>query len=413
MRLLLLTQYFAPEIGAPQTRLLAVARELRRRHHEVKVITAYPNYPTGRIFRSYRRSRAWCSEDGLAVRRCWLLAVKSAGKSRLLSYFSFMLSSLWPVLTTCRTWRPDYIFIESPPLFLGASGMLIKRLTGVPYIFNVADLWPDWAVDAQALQRGSWSYRCAKWLEGRIYADSAFVTIVVERMRRAVVDMGVDAGKVLFLPNGARCAERDGSPGTASHVVRDLRRQCGARKVVLYAGNHGRFHALPTLILAAAQCRTRADAVFVFIGDGSEKQSAKELARRERLENVIFSDSLSPADLDEFYGSASVALASYIRGFESRSAKMFPAMAAGVPVVLSAAGEGAELLERADAGIVVPPEAPGAIATAVASLLDNDARARRLGANGRRYIREYLSWTKLVASWLTQLEDAERAGGEA
>ena len=328
--------------------------------------------------------------------------------SRLFSYFSFVFSSLWPLIAACRGWSPDYVFIESPPLFLGISGMFAKRLTGVPYIFNVADLWPDWAVEARALRRNSWSYRCAKWLERRIYTQSAFVTIVVERMRQTLLRMGVDAAKILFLPNGAGSAASGSTDREGSAAARDLKRRCGKRKVILYAGNHGRFHALPSLIRAAACCRDRGDAVFVFVGDGSEKQSAIELAKRERLENVLFADPLRPVELDEVYGFTAVALASYIRGFKSRSAKMFPAMAAGVPVVMSGEGEGSNLLERARAGIVVPPEEPESIASAVGTLLDSETLARELGANGKRFVSEHLSWTTLVGSWLRQLEGAER-----
>lgn len=409
MRLLILSQYYEPEIGAPQTRLSAVARELVSRGHAVRVLTAYPNYPTGRVFPSYRHSRGWRREGGLEVRRCWIFPVKSAGMSRLFSYCSFLFSSLWPLILTCRGWSPDYVFIESPPLFLGISGMLAKRLTGVPYIFNVADLWPDWAVEARALRRNGWSYRCAKWLERRIYARSAFVTIVVDRMRQALLTMGVDAAKILFLPNGARVAAPDSTDRKLSAAARDLMRRCGKRKVVLYAGNHGRFHALPSLIRAAACCRDRSDAVFVFVGDGSEKRAAIELADRERLENVLFADPLRPVELDEVYGFTTVALASYIRGFNSRSAKMFPAMAAGVPVVMSGEGEGSDLLERARAGIVAPPEEPERIASAVRALLDSETLARDLGANGKRFISQHLSWSILVGSWLQQLGTAERA----
>lgn len=411
MRLVVLTQYFPPEIGAPQTRLAEMIAELGRRGHNIRVITAHPNYPTGRIFESYRRSRGWHEENGIMIRRCWIFPVKGAGMKRLLSYLSFLASSCLPLLTVCRQWRPDYVFIESPPLFLGISGILAHRLAGVPYIFNVADLWPDWAVDAQAISRDSRTYRWAKRLEQLVYSHSAYVTIVVARMRESLHAMNVDDRKILFLPNGASLTATHGpGSGAGDATVAEIRRRCGSRKIVLYAGNHGRFHGLTSLVEAAALSRNRPDVVFLFVGDGSEKQTVVRLAERLELSNAVFTGPVSPGVLDEILQLTTVALASYVCGFKSRSAKMLPAMAAGVPVVMSGEGEGSDLIEEAQAGLVVPPEAPDRIASAVLRLVDDAQLSLRLGHNGKRYVAENLTWGKLVGDWLAQLGSRETMG---
>lgn len=130
-----------PEIGAAQVRLASVIRELVRLGHQVEVLTAMPNYPTGHVFDGYR-GKLWLEEDweGVRVVRTWIYPAMGTGPKRLFNYFSFVLSALGGLL---KVQKPDYIFVESPPLFLSLTGYLASRRFGVPFIFNIADLWPD------------------------------------------------------------------------------------------------------------------------------------------------------------------------------------------------------------------------------------------------------------------------------
>jgi len=141
MRFLVLTQYFHPETGAPQVRLAAMIRELLRLGHTVEVVTALPNYPNGKIFSDYQgrfyRVENW---EGVRLHRVWMYAATGAGFKRLLNYFSFMITALWGLR---RAKKPDYLFVESPPLFLGITGYIAAKIWRVPFILNIADLWPD------------------------------------------------------------------------------------------------------------------------------------------------------------------------------------------------------------------------------------------------------------------------------
>ncbi len=141
-RWLILTQYYPPEIGAPQIRLQSVAREFQRHGIEVEVLTALPNYPTGRIFPGYGGHwKVKESIEGVLVTRTWVYA--GTGKSvpvRLANYLSFTLTAAVAALTGPR---PDLMFVESQPLSLGLVAVLIKWLRKVPYIYNVPDLQVD------------------------------------------------------------------------------------------------------------------------------------------------------------------------------------------------------------------------------------------------------------------------------
>lgn len=141
-RWLILTQYYAPEIGAPQIRLRSLVRELRNRGLQVEVLTGMPNYPTGRIAPGYEGRWRMSEEiDGARIRRTWLYGgTGRAPHVRLANYFSFTLSALVALFAGPR---PDVLFVESQPLSLGVNGLLMKWLRGVPYVYNVPDLQVD------------------------------------------------------------------------------------------------------------------------------------------------------------------------------------------------------------------------------------------------------------------------------
>ena len=145
MRFVILSQYFPPEIGGAQTRLKSLATELIRRGHEVEIVTSFPNYPKGELFPGYQkgfyRRENW---EGLTLHRVWLYPAVGSGLKRLLNYVSFTLTSFFGLM---RCKRPDYIFVESPPLFLSVPAWVMSLLWRSPFIFNVADLWPDVIVD--------------------------------------------------------------------------------------------------------------------------------------------------------------------------------------------------------------------------------------------------------------------------
>ena len=404
MRFLILTQYFPPEVGAPQVRLSAFARELKRSGHEVEVVTGLPNHPTGRIFPEYR-GRFYVREEweGIPVHRVWLYPSIGAGLKRMLNYLSFMLTSLWGLF---KAQRPDLLFVESPPLFLSLPAWLASRIWRIPWIFNVADLWPDSVRDLGLITEGI-LLRLAYWLEAWSYRKASFVNAVTEGIQTTLLDdKRLANNKVLFLPNGV-----DTELFKPRKPDLELQKSLGLfnKKVVLYAGTHGFAHGLEVVIRAAKILENNdSNVYFVFIGDGSEKVRIIDMAKTMSCRNVLFLDPAPPDYIARLY-SFSIAGLSTLRNnslFEStRPAKIFAAMASGKPVIYSGAGEGARLVESAKAGLVVPPEDPEALAEAVRILASNPALAEELGSNGRRYVEEHLSWSVLVSDWLRQLEE--------
>jgi colanic acid biosynthesis glycosyl transferase WcaI len=401
MRFLILTQYYPPEIGAAQARLSAFARQLRRAGHEVEVVTALPNYPAGKLDEADRHTLGRREMvDGVPVRRTWLLAGTGLGARRLASYLSFAATGLVSAVAAAR---PDVVFVESPPLFLGVSGWLAAKRAGAAFVLNVSDLWPDSVRDLGVLTDGP-ALRAAEGLERWLYARATAVTAVTEGIRSRLVDVkGVPARKVLFLPNGVDLDDfRPTNPDRAVRARHDLPKG----PLVLYTGNHGYAQALDTVVEAAVLVP---EVTVALVGDGSDKARIQELAADRGAANVRFLPPVPQAEIAPLYGQAIAGLATLRNSAlmeGARPAKALAVMGCAKPVIYSGAGEGAALVRTADAGLVVPPEDPRALATAIRRLAKEPDEAARMGANGRRWVEANLSWAALTEAWLAELERA-------
>ena len=142
MKLLILTQYYPPEIGAPQNRLHELAVRLKKEGVDVEVLTAMPNYPKMEIFETYRKGKVKSEKiDDIQVYRSKIYVTKSKSIiPRLLNYFSFVWTSYW---RGRKLKNYDFLMVESPPLFLGYSAMRLSKKLKAKLIFNVSDLWPE------------------------------------------------------------------------------------------------------------------------------------------------------------------------------------------------------------------------------------------------------------------------------
>jgi len=401
MKFLILTQYFPPEIGGAQTRLRSTAAELKRLGHHVEVVTALPNYPRGRIFPGYRGCFYRREENsGIAIHRVWVYAAMGGGLARMLNYLSFMIASLFGLM---RAQKPDFIFVESPPILLSIPACIAGLLWRVPYIFNVADLWPDIIVEGGFLEPGLLTRSLYK-LEQWSYRHAEYVNVVTEGLRdRLLQEKGVPAAKVLFLPNGV---------DTIHYQFRapdlGLKRKLGldGKKIILWAGTLGTAHGLNYVLDAAKWLASESEIHFLFVGDGSAKAELQQQRKNMNLRNVTFLDPVPIEQLPPYFSIAECGLASLlpIPLYDgARPSKIFPILASAKPLIFVGKGETARLVEESKAGIVVPPEDPEALASAILLLIENPKLALEFGQNGRTFVEDQLQWSTLIRDWVAQL----------
>ncbi len=396
-RFLILTQHFPPEVGAAQIRLHAFAKQLQANGHEVRVVTAMPNYPRGEVFPEYRGKQRMSEElDGLRVTRTWI--IPATGRNvvkRLLSYFSFAISSFPACM---REPRPDFIFVESPPLFLGLTAYACSRLRRVPFILNISDLWP-----ASARELGIVRNRTLLWfgerLERFLYRKAYRITGQTDGIRTYIAAI-VGPEKVTVLYNGVNIS--DFKPNASATVPWIAPNEIP----FLYAGTLGYAHCWDVILEAAALLRARSDIVFLLVGDGPEKARMVEHALKEQLDNIRFVERQPVTEMPALFASCRATVVPLRKGelFKStRPSKIFPSLACERPVIFSGEGESAHLLLEHRCGLVVPPENGREFADAVKRLADNPGEARDLGRRGRALVEREYGWDTLVATWLREL----------
>jgi len=398
-RWLILTQYYPPEIGAPQIRLRSLTRVLRSVGLKVNVLTALPNYPAGKIFPKYvGRWRVREEIDGVPVQRTWVYA--GTGRSaivRLANYFSFTTTSLLAALTGPR---PDILFVESQPLSLGIVGILMKSLRGVPYVYNVPDLQVSVA-EQMGFLRNRTLLRIAKALEDFFLRESWTVSTVTHGFIDHFEQRGLPRAQLSFLPNGADTEFL--RPQRPSQRLLD-RWNLHGKKVFLYVGTHAYYHGLETLIEAAGLLNDPGISVLM-VGDGPERARLRQLSAEKGLNNVVFGES-PYEEMDELYSIAYASVATLRKigvAKDMRLSKIFPSLSCGKPVIYSGEGEAAELLQHNECGLVVEPENPQRLADAISRLAAEPSLQTRMGLAGRAFVEKEYSWSVIVTRWLSEI----------
>ncbi len=402
MKLTILTQYYPPELGAAQGRLSGLAAAFQRRGHSVTVLTAMPNYPTGKIHAGYGGLLRREIQEGVRVIRTFIYPTQKADfRHRLSSYFSFVIAAA--VVGALFLDRPDYLIVESPPLFLGLTGAWLSWVKRCPMIFNVSDLWPESAVRLGVLRPGGLAHRLSSWLErfcyGRAEIASGQTPGIVDDIaarfpwcRTYHLSNGVNGD--LFHPDRATPAARatlDPAPDAC---------------IALYAGLHGLAQRLDRVLDAAAALE-HTSLRFVLMGDGPTREELMRDARTRGVTNVRFLEARPVTEVPPLLASADIVLvplATHLPG--ATPSKLYEAMASGRPVVLVAEAEGdpARIVREQEAGLVVKPGDTAALTRALCTLAGDPALRHRLGTNGRRAAERHFERREIANRFVDFLE---------
>jgi glycosyltransferase involved in cell wall biosynthesis len=399
--ILIVSQYYAPEPGAPQIRLRNMAAQLTQLGVKVRVLTGMPNYPLGRIFDGYRR-RLFMKEtiDGIPVSRIWLYpAAGRAPVRRLLNYLSFTLLALPAVLFSRK---PDLIFVEAQPLVLAIPAWLTKCLRGVPYVYNTPDLQVEVAKEGGWIGL-QWFIALARGLEGFLMRNALTVTTVTH----AFIDHFIESrhiarSKMSFLPNGADTDRLKPMPRNGAYAER---MGVGSRKVFTYAGTHAHYQGLEVIVEAADRLRDREDIVILMVGNGPVREQLMRSASERGLGNLIFQQSPfeEMACLMSITTCSLVVLRDMAAARKMRLSKAIPPLACGVPLIYAGEGETAEIVRRERCGLVVQPERPELLAAAIRKVADDPVLRSSMGARGRALAEREFSWKSIVRDWYRQI----------
>lgn len=385
LRILLLSQYFPPEVGATQSRMQAFAEYLAARGHRVTVICEFPNHPHGVVPAEYRgRLYEDDRSNPYRVLRVWVKASEEkTQRTRMAFYLSYMAlaTAMAPVAG-----RADVVVATTPPLFTGAAGLALAKLNRAPFVLDVRDLWPSAAVSLDQIP-STWAIRASEALERLLYRRASAVTAVTKPFCLHIDAIRQREPRPVLVPNGTLdLFFDDADPG-------DARERLGARDgrpLVTFAGTLGIAQALPT-VLEAAQLSDDLD--WALLGDGPVKETLRRKATAHGQANVLFHPQVPLESVPGFLAASDVllvTLAAHPTFADFVPSKLIDFMAAGKPVLLAASGESARLLEESGGGLAVAPEDPQALADAARRLVSHPAEAAEMGARGRAYARSRL-----------------------
>jgi glycosyltransferase involved in cell wall biosynthesis len=394
MKILFVSQYFPPEMGAPAARVYELAHRWVERGHEVAVLTGFPNHPTGIVPPEYRakRRRLFCHEQirGIQVVRVWLLPFPNRQRyERILNYTSYWLSSS---LAGMFLPRPDVVVATSPQLLVGMTGWWLAKVHRVPFVFEVRDLWPESLAAAGVARQDSQLYRILGWIARFLYRRCDQLVVVTSAFKtHLVANWNVAEKQISVVENGVETDffTPEGSDG--------FRRAFGleGKFVVSYIGTLGAAHGLETMLEAAAHFQKGTpELIFLLVGEGAEKENLRSLAAKRGLTNLVFVGQQS-RELVPSVIRASDACLALLRKREIFKTvvptKLLEFMSCGRPVIVGVDGEARKIIEGAQAGLYVEPENVDALAHAIRKLYHNSSLRQRLGDNGRRWIVEHLT----------------------
>lgn len=388
MKLLILTQYFPPEVGAPQNRLFELALRLKAVGVDVTVLTAMPNYPQMKIYAGYENKNYLYEEmNGLKVHRASIYIPNTKSIiSRLRNYFSFVISSKQIGRKHLED-SYDFLMCESPPLFLGYSAMYLARKKRAKLVFNVSDLWPE-SAEKLGVVTNTWLLKMAYRLEEKLYKKSVLVTGQTQGICKNI-QTRFPSVKTYWLPNGVDISYFNPDE-LAPKGWRRHQHFAETDFICLYAGILGLSQGIEVILQAAELVKDNTAIKFVLLGSGPEKEKLIDLKNKLMLNNVFILDGISKEEIRFVLKEVNVAIIPLKKldlFLGAIPSKIFENLAMKVPVILGVDGEARELfVNQGKCALYAEPENSKSYAEAVLKLFNNDMMCKQLAEAGRNYV---------------------------
>jgi glycosyltransferase involved in cell wall biosynthesis len=410
VKILYISQYFPPEMGAPAARAAELAQHWAQAGHEVSVLTGFPNHPTGVVppeWRSRLRrlvhhervldtpnpsrspgSSAQNTSGHVDVFRTWLWPLPNRkAHERMRNCASFCVSA---ALRGLAIPRPDVVIASSPQLLVGLSGWWISFARQLPFVFEVRDLWPESLTAVGVGDENSLLHHALAAVAKFLYQRSDRIVVVTPAFQEHLMrHWRVPKEKIAVVENGVETHLFAPAPPQANDV---LRRELAAEEkfLVCYIGTMGMAHGLETLLDAAYQLQQQNSNVqFLLVGEGAEKQRIKTLAESRGLSNLRFLDQQPRERIPALISTSDACLVLLKKTDVFKTViptKMLEFMSCARPVILGVDGQARQILEEAGAGIVIEPENAEALVSAIQQLSANPELGTVLGQKGREYI---------------------------
>jgi len=388
LRILFVTPYFVPDYAASSPMYAAMAEDLAHAGNQVTIVTGMPHYGRGQVWEEYK-GKFFIDESWRGCRILRVYSYVPNRTSRLSKLISLLCFQAIAAPLCLRLRRHEVAFISNPFLAAWLPLLLLSLVRRTTVIYSVEDVYPD-VLARQGALKSPLLTRISEMLERTCYQNARYVRVLSEGMQSLMISKGVPAEKIAIIPFFAD-----------TEFIQPLPRQNGFRErfgldgkfVVLYAGNMGLSHGLNTVIETAALLDDPS-VLFLMVGEGTARSLLEERARQLGLSNVRFLPFQPREELPLLLASADVSLVTLQDGMQHECvpSKVYWLLASGRPVIASADpdSEIARLLCEAGCGVLVPPNSPEALASAIRDLRDKQWEAIAMGQRSRHLaVRHY------------------------
>lgn len=403
-KLLYITQYYPPEVGAGAVRSNIMSQYLAQDGWDVDVVCEKPNYPTGVIDDRYHDKWVYKEKvnENLTVHRIWSVANERKNVlQQLLFFLSFMVSSF--IYMLCNPKRYDIIYVTSPPIFTGVSGYLLSKIFGAKFVFEIRDIWPDSAVNQIDLDGEPVFIRFGKKLEKWLYRNADLIVPVTEAAEK-IIKTRSNGTPTSVIPNGVDIDmfEKKSQPNEGMDEPYD-----DSKFRVGYVGSLGVIHDLRTFVEAAKLCEDDPDIQFVIVGDGGRNNKLKDILEEFKPNNLDWLGLKKHEQVPYYISSFDVAVnpINPSQAFESIvTVKFYEYLACNTPVITCGKGLMKEIGDTSGAAITVEPKSPQKLADTVKMLKENSQKIEDLSGAGRKFVNSKYSRKRLATHLSSELK---------
>lgn len=403
-RLIIISQYFPPEIGGGSVRSYGFAEELHKLGLDIIVVTPFPSYLISGAKNKYKFYEM-SFQNGMTIYRTFVYASdRSNFMGRIFYYLSFTFSSLWFILLKLDS--IDYILTISPPLFTGITGVWAKKLKSAKLIFDIGDLWPESAILLGFLKNKIAIYLSTK-LEKYVYRNSDYINVTTKQTLAKITEQNPFIRKVFCIPNFV-----DTSKFLKVSKCRELisKYHLENKLVFGYAGNIGSAQGLKIITEAANLTRDLIDVVYFIIGDGVERKKILEEIQKNNLTNIILIPSVQQEQIRDYISVFDVIIIPLLKNELFRitiPSKLYEAMASEKMVIISVDGEARKIVEESNCGIYVEPEDSQMLADKIRTIAKDRNLIVHLGKNGRKVVEEQFDRKLVITGFFNSIMSNE------
>jgi glycosyltransferase involved in cell wall biosynthesis len=404
MHILFLSHYFPPEVNAPASRTYDHTRRwVKEPGVRVTVVTNHPNHPKGILYPGYQNR--WVTREEVEgvhlIRVKTYLAPNQGFVRRSLNYLFFMIAS---VIATLWVESPDVVVATSPQFFCAVAGYMASRIKGVPFVFELRDIWPESIVTVGAM-KSSLPIRLLEKVELFLYRKATKVVALTDAFKENLVKRGIPSDKIEVIKNGVDLSFF--SPNSRpSPLVQEL--GSDGKFVVSYIGTIGMAHAVDKIVDTAERLRDRKEILFLVVGEGAKKGQIVEQVSQKGLTNIRVLPGVSKEKVRDYYAVTDLNLITLRNTPLFRTvipSKIFEIMAMERPILCAVDGETRQLVEQAGAGIFVESENVDQMVEVIEKLFLNKGSLIQMGKNGRRFVESHFDRDNLAQNFLGLIKE--------